>query len=614
MEPKIPKKQRKRAIHALRHAASLILVDTDGTDERPSCSCLCIKSSQKRRHADGIDEDTPSSKLTPAMHKAHNQGLSMIKSIVFPSLPAVLQDIWVYAELIVAILAFAIGMFDIFPVMSSFGFNYTYLSLLIITLLLALTDGIIYSFQHGSCARGIRACRKMLKKRRTNENRNYEQNGDHHQNSQVQNRCCQYSKKCDHFLNIWFELGRNILTELLLYPLLMCDMFKFITDSAYLPKNAVERTDFGLFIIGGFYLILAVYIMRVFMVAGSMVSLIRIPVCKASNGDRNGRLLITFCVHVLGQIIVHFMVILVIGAKISNENPQQSSLMNGMSQQQNQTLNSSIGSSKDDGLNASPFLITSMVLGGIIPLYGVLVFFVVNYYWMKEFSIGFWLNMVSLLQGENFAQAVFGGEGISSTKSKVQQFMEKSQYVKVKRQIKQLKAVPIWTKFFFPARIPLTAFSGLLYDILLLVFIACLMLTLENGSIKLVVFRGDNIMSTAFTISVTVILLANIHVLILLNFILATVVLVVVIAAAIALFLSPLLLLVYVPMVVFLSYFLLFYEVGTVVVKRYKLNLINKQLSIPIKTEDQCVESNLDTNTIQIDFRSSIESVKDELP
>ena len=344
------------------------------------------------------------------------------------------------------------------------------------------------------------------------------------------------------------------------------------------PKGAVGRADFSFFVMGGFYLILSVYIMRIFMVAGSMISLIRIPVNKAATGNSDTPLLIKFCAHVLGQIIVHLMVVLVIATKINNENPQESgSTMNKTSggngtAMANKSL--TVGGDQEGGfnINASPFLITAVVLGGIIPLAGVSAFFVVNYYWMKEFSIGFWLNMISLLQGESFAEAVFGGEGLSTTKDKALDFVENSQYKKVKKQLKRFKAPSIWTKFFFPIRVPLTAVSGLLYDTALLTFIACLMLTYKDGTVKFVVFTDDTIMTVVFVISVTTIILANIHVLILLNLVLFMMVLIFAIACAIAVFLSPILLFVYFPLVGCLGYSMIFYEAKTSTKKKYEMN------------------------------------------
>ena len=314
--------------------------------------------------------------------------------------------------------------------------------------------------------------------------------------------------------------------------------------------------------IGEFYLILSVYFMRIFMVAGSVISLIRMPSNEEATGNSNNTLLlIKFCVHVLGQIIVHFMVILVIGAKINNEwcdvNDENGCILErdecGSAMMNNLSESMGVGSvllmlysidmnsaefehgstamydkpgvteiQKESCINAlpSPFLITAIVLGGILPLAGVLAFFAVNYYWMKEFSIGFWLNMISLLKGESFAEAVFGGEGASASKEKALKFVEKSQYKKVKKQLKQFRAPPVWKKFFFPACVPRAAIGGLVYYAILACFAACLMLMYECKEVKLAVFADDPIMTGVFVISILTMVLANIHLLVLFNLIL----------------------------------------------------------------------------------------------
>ena len=495
----------------------------------------------------------------------------MLKSIVFPSLPALLQDLWVYLELMISIVAFVFAMLDIFPIKGGLAFNYTYLGLATISMILAFIDGFIYFFQLGSCARGMRACRRMLKNRKQGEDEPEEEEYEEFDEN-APKKCCQLNKKWLERFNTWFELGRNILTELLLYPLLIFDMFLFITNAVFRPKSPMGQADFSLFIIGGFYLILSVYIMRIFMVAGSMISLIRLPANRNATGNKNDTsLLVKFCAHVLGQIVVHLMVILVVGVKINNENREAVEMMdtNMTLFDGNETMmmvNASLADEEDNkgfNINASPFLITAIVLGAIIPLAGVLAFFVVNYYWMKEFSIGFWLNMISLLQGESFAETVFGGDGLSATKDKALDFVEKSQYKKVKKQLKRFKAPSVWTKFLFPTRVPITAISGLLYDIALLAFIACLMLTYENGTVKLVIFTDDDIMTGVFMISVTTIILANLHVLVLLNLVLLMVVLIFALAFVIAAFLSPVLLFIYFPSVACLGYFMICYDSRT---------------------------------------------------
>ena len=565
---KMPKKEKQRAKKAMKNTVKALVAEPKTEEEqerKPSCLERLNCCRRQKEEKEEIEKVTPSTEISPEMQKASNEGLNMVKNIVFPSLPALLQDLWVYLELAISIIAFAFGLLDIFPIEDGLAFNYTYFGLATISMILALIDGFIYFFQLGSCARGIHACRKILRERKGEDNE--EEDKDEDENNDEQKKCCGLSKKWRERFNTWFEFGRNLLTELLLYPLIIIDMFDFITGTGYQPEGDIGRTDFSLFVIGGFYLILSVYIMRIFMVAGSMLSLIRIPTNKAAGEGSDTSLLIKFCTHVLGQIIVHLMVILIIATKINNENPSLNdmitSLSMNMSTDGNYTMMMNMtGGEEDSGMRASPFLIIAIVLGWIIPVAGVSAFFVVNYYWMKEFSIGFWVNMISLLQGESFAETVFGGEG-DAPKQKALEFVEKSQYKKVKKQLERFKGPSVWTKFFFPARVPVTAISGLLYDIALLTFIACLMLTYEDGSVRLVIFKDDTIMTVVFVISVTTIILANIHILILLNIVLFTVVLILAIAAVIAAFLSPVLLLVYFPSVACLGYFILFYEAGS---------------------------------------------------
>ena len=582
----MPKEEKRRAKKAMKNTVKAIVAKPDTEEEqekKPSCweRLKCCQRREKEKK--DREEVTPSTEISPEMQKASNEGLNMVKSIVFPSLPAVLQDLWVYLELIISIIAFAFGLLDIFPIEDGLAFNYTYFGLATISMILALIDGFIYFFQLGSCARGIRACKKKLREKHGNDNEDEQdqEETDDDDNDDGQKKCCGLSKKWKERFNTWFEFGRNLLTELLLYPLLIFDMFDFITGGGYQPEGDVGRTDFSLFVIGGFYLILSVYIMRIFMVAGSMFSLIRIPTNKAAAEGSDTSLLIKFCAHILGQIVVHLMVILVIATKINNENRIITTSMN-------MTNSTMMEEEEDAGMNASPFLITAIILGWIIPVAGVSAFFVVNYYWMKEFSIGFWVNMISLLQGESFAETVFGGEG-DAPKQKALEFVEKSQYKKVKKQLERFKGPSVVTKFLFPARVPVTAISGLVYDIALLTFIACLMLTYdsEDGSVRLVIFKDDPIMTSVFMISVTAIIVANIHVLVLLNIILFIVLLVLGLAVVIAAFLSPVLLLVYLPSVACLGYFILFYEAGSSLKKgQGKSNFTNSSAYEDLVIED----------------------------
>lgn len=538
-------------------------------DETPSCWSRCFG---KKKDKDGAAQKTkpkpkpkkkkkpPPTKLSPQMKKANNEGQSMIKNIAFPALPAIFQDLWVYAELLVTTAAFAFAMIDFFPIEGNLPYTYTYLGLTIFSMVLALFDGYVYFIELGSCGRALRyVCARI--RRRNND----EQLVEEEEEEEIQGKGCFKAEWREKFSTL-FELGRNLATELILYPLLVFDLFSFVTEQLYQPDGAIGRADFSLFVVGSFYLLLAVYIMRIFVIGASMYSLIQISANKKASTDagNSNSLLIKFCLHILGQIVVHLTTVLVVGAKISNENPVEGE-PNSMALNNTMSLNGTMANmtmmEEDDGSdlpNVSPFLWVVIVLGWVMPMFGIAIFFLINIYWMREFTIGFWLNMISLLQGASFAETVFGGEGVSETKDQALSFVENSDFKRVKKQLKRYQKPSFWTKFFYPTRVPWAALSGFLYDVLILTFLASIMLTYQDGVVSIVVFKDDHALTTAFLISAISILVANIHVLVLLNFLLLIIIVVLVAIIVSSIMLSPLVLCIYFPMIGVIGYAYMF--------------------------------------------------------
>ena len=561
-EPVIPKAVRKRATKALK-AVALDLLDPDEVEEEEegekepwyARNCICYKKKSVDKEV-----ERPATELSPLLKRAKTQGLKMMKKVFFPSIPALFQDLWVYAELGITLFAFIFGLFDLFPIEENVAFQIAYLTLTIIGIILALIDANIYFFELGSCARGIKVCRKYVKKRRQgkqsaeafdeviNEDSDSESESEDEE-TQQKTPWYRLSPKWKERFSTWFELIRTILSELLLYPLLIFDLFGFVTESAYLPESSGDRVNFSLFLVGGFYLILAVYIMRVFMVAGAMSSLLKIPLTKKQSSDDGGKhidVIIKFCIHLIGQIVVHLMILVVVGAKIADENINPEMNASNASDISGSGMNSS---SQSNTIRASAFLGVAIVLGGVIPLIGIIMFFVANYYWMQEFSIGFWVNMVALLQGQGFAETVFGGEGTAPSKELAQSFAEKVKYKDVNKQLRKFHSPPFHTKFLYPIRIPLAGASCFAYGASLVIFIVCIALTSdENGTISIAIFKSDNnILTVFFVLSTTCIVIANIHVLLLFVVGLVGLMLLVVMAFPAVVLLVLLLLFIYVP-------------------------------------------------------------------
>ena len=134
----------------------------------------------------------------------------MVKSVIFPSLPSILQDMWVYLELFISIIAFVFGLMDIFPIEDGLAFNYTYFAFAAIAMALALIDAFIYFVQLGSCARLVRHC--FIAQAVNRERLSDEVKVD--ENVISQHKFYQLSKKTKKMFTTWFELCRSILSEL----------------------------------------------------------------------------------------------------------------------------------------------------------------------------------------------------------------------------------------------------------------------------------------------------------------------------------------------------------------------------------------------------------------
>ena len=461
------------------------------------CQLSCFHSSKVK--GGSSKKKRPATKLSARLKQASSQGFQIMKNILFPSIPAVFQDLWVYIEISIAIAAFVVGALDTFESESQSVYTYVYFFLAIVSFLFVLTDGYLYFIELGSCARGYRVVKKWMDERRQNE----VDSSVEDETNENGKKCCKLSPKWKQNIKTWFEVIRNTITELLLYPLLIFDLLSFIVERGYEPSDTMQRIDFSLFLMESFYLILSVYIMRMVLVITSMISLLKLPTDK--NDDTTKPILVRFSIHMLSQMIVHLLIVLVVAAKINNENQFID----------NSSSNATSDIDDDDDINASYFLIASILSGGIVPLAGSAMFFVVNYYWMRQFSISFWVNMISLLQGESFAEAVFGGEGVSS-KEKARDFVQQSQFSKVKKELKKYKSPSLLTKLLFPAKFPGLLVIGFLYYAILLTFIVSLTLTDSDEdptSINLAIFREDHLLSTMFVITSLCLTIANVQIL-----------------------------------------------------------------------------------------------------
>ena len=406
----------------------------------------------------------------------------MLKTLLFPAIPRALRDVWIAIELAVTIYQFVLSSISL-SLNHIETFNIIYIVLATIALLLAVLDALIHYVHLGSCATAILYCRSTSKKPAQHKD---EQSSVDPENIQG---CCLLSKKHRQQASEYSDLLRNIVSELIFYPLLICDMFDFIVSGSYRRQDSAENINFSLFVVGGFYLVLSVYIARFFMIAFSLVSLRKVQQSSANTQRFYVNLTIKFGLHVLLQLIASVFIIAAIGVGIHDENE----------------------SPCDEGtcIEASPTLIYAAVVGGVIPILGMCMFFLTNIYNLRAMTVSLWVDMISMLQSESFATVVFGNEGVKKARDKAEAFAKHVKFAETKKHLKLfVTSTPFMVKRLYPLRSPFFWLVSILYVALLGSFFVTLLVSIEYS-----VLDSDKLhLGIVFFITAFVALLANIHV------------------------------------------------------------------------------------------------------
>lgn len=440
------------------------------------------------------------------MKAASRQGTKMLRSFLFPVMPKLLTDLWVLTELGVTLAQFIVSIVSLM-IDSNRAFSITYLSLASVALLLALIDAFIYFTNFGSCSQMFHRCFLRLKYRSVVEDNqqlalssyiryvdmDYGQvdTTNYHDDERG---CCHLADKSK--LKSWisesFELVRTVLSEVLIYPLLMFDLLDVVVAGSYRLRNTVEIINFSLFVIGSVFLFLSVYLSRAFMVINMAIQLHRVPIDPSKSMTNLLHFVTQFCICVTFQIAVHITVVMAVAFKLYQENPTPCEDLQMSCTQ------------------ISPTLVYVIIVGGILPVYGVMIFFILNYFQLCEMSVGFWANMVSLLHSESFSTLIFSTKGIEECRKKAKKLVERVQLHQVKSQLSTIQSTPSWVKIAFPLKFPFFVPVLFLYVILLFSFVGALAYTYEQDKgLQFTLF--ENSFSSAFFILMTVVLAANLH-------------------------------------------------------------------------------------------------------
>ena len=380
-------------------------------------------------------------------------GFKMSPFFLFPSLPKVLQDLWVALELIITFFGFVF-------VCITFNVDVTNIITLVlsfINLAPASIDGFIYFVEGGSCVECFKWGRKKLR-HKFSSSKEANERGASKKKKASKSPCTFLPDRFKKMISTRSEIVRIGLTELLLYPLAVLDVLELVGSETYRVNDSINKINFSLFNIGFFYLLLTVYFIRLFMAVSCVVSMSGIPKTTTSN---YASLFKKFTMHLVGQIIASIVILVMVSTKIDDEHCVSSE--------------GSAGNATSPSSAISPFLYVTIFTGEIIPFFGVIMFFVVNYPALKEFSMGFCIDMMSTIIAEDFADTAFKGKGIKETKSKVKEAGEKIDLVAARQQYSAYYSdlFSFKRKLGYRLTTPLVVLLSLIYFALISIFLIC---------------------------------------------------------------------------------------------------------------------------------------------
>ena len=486
---------------------TLIMETKQDEEQKASCdyccqACTCSPSSlctnpfsHCRSPKKKVERETP---ITPVLHRGRSTGWKIMKQ--FPLVNDIIRDVWVTAELVLTLIALALAINSFRMENNRYKpFHIAYFTLALFSAVLAIIDTLLNLMQCRSCKKCCKKCGKQSETITEQPTKQLESETS----QQSSQKCCRKCTKAD--WNNSIDMVRMLLSELLLYPLLVFDMFEFIVGKPWKSTEEIDKLGMALFIISLTLMVFYVYIMRfaILFYLTWFVDRQRKPVRKnheywskcgydESISKSASCFQRYFFVHVFGQMVGQILILVTIGAKIQYDNRTCDEI---------------------SCLNVSGFLWFMLASGYVLPVFGVLTFFIVTYYWVQEFPIGLCVDVLRLLQMSDVNTLFYPKESTTEIKQKVKSIAKYLKKTALKQEFRDMHNKAVSNKFLFPFKSPCLIVLSIIYSSLHLGFIICTVLTFDDNTKIVPVVLNEGLGWTIFFgCAIGLEVLANIYV------------------------------------------------------------------------------------------------------
>lgn len=328
-----------------------------------SCCQSCCESRCECRSCNGCPcctSEVWDTKIPKGLRKVRTLGIKFlllngINGLIFPLLPRVLRDIVVSAELLYTIAGLILSIVNYIKADCHQVFNVVNFAIGLLAMLLSIASTVEALYRRNIC-----------RKEKENEKNRFEA-----------------------FIN----LLRTALAELLIYPLLICSIFNLVTGRPFASATADDIVGLIRFGLSAISFIVFVYILRLVILAGAIFKIQKVHKANQTGSLFASYFLVYFFIYVILQMVVQIFMIMITGRKIYAENLHF----------------------YDDAIQnytCLPVVVSGylwyMIAGTyLFPIIGVLMFFVVGYFWVQEFCIGIFFLHLKMIERTPDAKDVF---------------------------------------------------------------------------------------------------------------------------------------------------------------------------------------------------------------
>ena len=393
-----------RRVFEVMYTAALTEPEEEKETKKEKCidfcclACICNFSSINdllRKRKSGKNVLKTKDYMTPALRRGRAKGWLLHSEIIFPFISDTIREVLVSFELITVLIAFALSAAT-FTLGKNEIFNILHLVLTIIGTVLAVTDA-VFSLSGCKICKGCIACCCLKEGRGEHRGKNGSDKEELLSDTEGEdsgNSGPGGCRKCLNATKTKLDFVRMILTEVLLYPLLICDIFELITGQPYKFQSIPDGLSFVLFGISTISLILYVYIVRLAILAGVIYYTHKERKPKKDQLQRNGAPPFDYTIsnsalyfqgyffyHVLMQMIAQILMIVAISFKIKYENRHLFSPTNptSMSVNMNSTATTNnMDMNMDQSITVSNSLWYLLVGGYILPIFGFFTFSIMS--------------------------------------------------------------------------------------------------------------------------------------------------------------------------------------------------------------------------------------------